>query len=56
LWNNKQTSELWGLDLSQEQLRFTREFLAQENIPVKLFLASMDENPGIPESYFDLVV
>jgi SAM-dependent methyltransferase len=56
LWNNKQAGELWGLDLSQEQLRFTREFLAQENIPAKLFLASMDENPGIPESYFDLVI
>ncbi len=56
MWNNKQASELWGLDLSQEQLRFTREFLEQENVPAKLFLASMDENPGIPESYFDLVV
>lgn len=56
LWNTKQASELWGLDLSQEQLRFTREYLERENIPAKLFLASMDENPGIPEAYFDLVV
>jgi SAM-dependent methyltransferase len=56
LWNNKRASELWGLDLSQEQLRFTREFLSQENIPAKLFLASMDENPGIPTAYFDLVI
>jgi SAM-dependent methyltransferase len=56
LWKNKKASELWGLDLSQEQLRFTSEFLAREHIPVRLFLASMDENPGIPESYFDLVV
>jgi SAM-dependent methyltransferase len=56
LWNEKQAGELWGLDLSQEQLRLTREYLAQENIPAKLFLSSMDENPGIPESYFDLVV
>ena len=56
LWKDKQASELWGLDLSQEQLRFTRELLEQENIPARLFLASMDENPGIPGSYFDLVV
>jgi len=56
LWKDKQASELWGIDLSQEQLRLTRELLDQENIPAKLFLASMDENPGIPESYFDLVV
>ncbi len=56
LWKNRHAGELWGLDLSQEQLRFTREFLDQEKIPARLFLASMDENPGIPESYFDLVV
>jgi len=56
LWKDKQASELWGLDLSQEQLQFTSALLAQENIPAKLFLASMDENPGIPESYFDLVI
>jgi SAM-dependent methyltransferase len=56
LWKEKQASELWGLDLSQEQIQYTQDFLAKENIPAKLFLASMDENPGIPESYFDLVV
>jgi len=56
LWKEKRASELWGLDLSQEQLQYTQDFLAKENIPAKLFLASMDENPGIPESYFDMVV
>jgi len=56
LWKEKQASELWGLDLSQEQIQYTQDFLAKENIPAKLFLASMDENPGMPESYFDLVV
>jgi cyclopropane fatty-acyl-phospholipid synthase-like methyltransferase len=56
LWNDRQASNLWGLDFSQEQIRFTRDFLEQENIPAKLFLSSMDENPGIPISYFDLVV
>jgi len=56
LSENKNAGELWGLDFSEEQIRFTREFLEEKNIPVKLFLASMDENPGIPENYFDLVV
>ena len=56
LWKEKQVSELWGLDLSREQLRFTSELLARENIPAKLFLSSMDENPGILESHFDLVI
>jgi len=56
LWDNKNASELWGLDFSDEQIRFTKEFLGEKSIPVKLFLASMDESPGIPENYFDLVV
>ena len=33
-----------------------RNLLEKKSIPVKLFLSSMDENPGIPENYFDLVV
>jgi len=56
LWKNKNARELWGVDFSEEQIRFTREHLSEKNIPAKLFLASMDENPGIHENYFDLVV
>jgi SAM-dependent methyltransferase len=56
LWENKNASELWGLDFSEEQIRFTKELLVNKSIPAKLFLSSMDENPGIPENYFDLVV
>jgi SAM-dependent methyltransferase len=56
LWKEKQAGELWGLDMSQEQPRFTSELLAQDNIPARLFLSSMDENPGIPELHFDLVM
>lgn len=52
----KNASEVWGLDLSDTQIRFTSEFLGGRNIPAKLFIASMDENPGVPENYFDLVV
>ena len=56
LRENKNASELWGIDFSEEQIRFTKQFLDGKNIPTKLFLASMDENPGVPENYFDLVV
>jgi SAM-dependent methyltransferase len=52
----KQAEELWGIDLSQEQIRFTQEYLAAQQVSANLFLASMDENPGIPPAYFDLVV
>jgi SAM-dependent methyltransferase len=56
LWDNKHACELWGLDLSETQIRFTRDFLDQKKLNAKLFIASMDENPGFPENYFDFVV
>jgi SAM-dependent methyltransferase len=55
-WEHRNAGELWGLDISEEQIRFTSELLGQRNIPAKLLLSSMDENPGIPENYFDLVI
>jgi SAM-dependent methyltransferase len=56
LWETKNASELWGLDFSEEQIRFAKEVLEERNLSAKLFLCSMDENPGIPENYFDLVI
>jgi SAM-dependent methyltransferase len=56
LWETRNARELWGLDFSEAQICFTKELLEKKNIPAKLFLASMDDNPGIPENYFDLVV
>ena len=35
-WENKHDSELWGLDLSETQVCFTREFLAQKNVPATI--------------------
>lgn len=56
LWKTKNASELWGLDFSEEQISFAKKILEEENIPAKLFLSSMDENPGIPINYFDLII
>ena len=56
LWEHKNARELWGVDLSEEQIRFTKEHLGGKNIPVNLFRYSMDENPGLPQNYFDLVL
>jgi SAM-dependent methyltransferase len=56
LWQKRNPCELWGLDLSETQIRFAREFLGQKSIAATLFVAPMDENPGIPENHFDFVV
>ena len=52
----KAAGELWGIDLSQTQIHLAQDYLGQEGVHAQLFLASMDENPGIPEAHFDLVV
>jgi SAM-dependent methyltransferase len=56
LRENRNAGELWGLDFSEEQIRFSRDWLAEKQMPAKLFQASIDENPGIPENHFDLVL
>src|SRR5690349_16853650 len=56
LSENRHAGELWGLDISEEQICFTQELLEKKDIPATLLLSSMDENPGIPEEYFDLVL
>ena len=56
LWENRNARELWGLDFSEAQICFAKELLESKSIPAKFFLSSMDENPGISEHYFDLIV
>ena len=56
LRKNRNAGELWGLDLSQEQIRLAGEFLRANDMPAQLLLSSMDENPGIPENHFACVV
>jgi SAM-dependent methyltransferase len=56
LAETRHASDLWGLDLSEEQICFTKKLLEDKQIPATLFVSSMDENPGIPENHFDAVV
>src|SRR4026209_907021 len=39
LWENRNASEVWGLDFSEEPIRFTRKLLEEKNIPAKLVLS-----------------
>lgn len=56
LREKRNAGELWGLDLAEQQIAYAREVLAVQPCPVQLFVSSMDEDPGIPKEYFDLVV
>lgn len=48
-------SELWGLDLSSTQIEAAKTTLQHTNSPVKLFESPMENNPGVPTNYFDIV-
>ena len=47
--------ELWGLDLSSRQIESAKELLVNSSSQVKLFESPMEQNPGIPAAYFDVV-
>jgi Methylase involved in ubiquinone/menaquinone biosynthesis len=51
----RRAKELWGLDLSSKQIENARKLLSENNIDANLFVSPMEDNPGIPEDYFDFV-
>ena len=48
-------AELWGVDLSKTQIETAKELLKDSNAPVHLFESPMEDNPGLPLAYFDIV-
>lgn len=47
--------ELWGLDISDRQLENARKYLHDNTYNAKLFCSPMEQNPGLPQGYFDVV-
>jgi len=47
--------ELWGLDISERQLENAGKYLGENGYIPKLFCSPMEENPGLPSGYFDVV-
>lgn len=52
---NRNASEIWGMDISREQINKTSEYLKQCNISANLICSPMEEECGVPKDYFDLV-
>ncbi|MEK3916559.1 class I SAM-dependent methyltransferase [Paenibacillus sp. FSL H7-0331] len=48
-------SELWGLDMSTQQIENTTRYLKDCGYEAHLFNSPMEENPGLPMGYFDIV-
>lgn len=51
----RQATELWGMDISENQIEKTRQHLNSYGLSAKLFCSPMEEECGIPEDYFDFV-
>jgi len=49
-------SELWGLDLSTMQIEFATALSVERGFTARLMTSPMEENPGLPLDYFDLIV
>ena len=48
-------AELWGLDISEKQLENAQKHLAENGYSPKLLCSPMEENPGLPTGYFDVI-
>ena len=53
--HKRDAEELWGLDISQEQIDLARDWLSEKGVKAKLICSPMEEECGIPKNYFDLV-
>lgn len=53
--NERGAEELWGVDLSKTQIETARNVLADVTAPVQLFESPMENDPGLPSHYFDIV-
>ncbi|WP_127529923.1 class I SAM-dependent methyltransferase [Paenibacillus kobensis] len=51
----RSAAELWGMDLSENQIEKTRQHLAACGLSAQLVCSPMEEECGIPENYFDFV-
>ncbi|WP_251035273.1 class I SAM-dependent methyltransferase [Paenibacillus polymyxa] len=51
----RQAAEIWGIDLSAQQIEKARQHLAERGISARLICSPMEEECGIPTEYFDYV-
>lgn len=48
--------ELWGVDISGEQIKTAKEVVSDFDIPIHFIEAPMEDIPGLPNNYFDKVI
>ncbi|GGO01064.1 class I SAM-dependent methyltransferase [Saccharibacillus kuerlensis] len=53
--SEQQAAELWGIDLSAQQIEKAEQHLAAHGIAANLICSPMEEECGLPRDYFDYV-
>lgn len=51
----QKASELWGIDISNEQIKKAKQHLASCDLSANLICSPMEEDCGIPMDYFNIV-
>ncbi|WP_438445447.1 class I SAM-dependent methyltransferase [Gorillibacterium sp. sgz5001074] len=51
----RHASELWGMDISENQIEKTRQHLSAHGLSAQLICSPMEDTCGLPEDYFDIV-
>lgn len=51
----RKAAELWGMDLSENQIEKTKQLLTSYGLSATLICSPMEEECGIPKEYFDFV-
>lgn len=51
----RNAAELWGIDMSENQIEKTRQYLTACGLSANLICSPMEEECGVPEIYFDFV-
>jgi SAM-dependent methyltransferase len=51
----RKASELWGMDISVDQIEKTKQHLASCGLSATLICSPMEEECGLPKVYFDIV-
>lgn len=52
---DRKASELWGIDISENQIEKSRDYLSSCGFSAKLICSPMEEDCGIPVDYFDCI-
>lgn len=52
---NRKASELWGLDISKDQIDKAKQHLSANNLTATLICSPMELECGVPRNYFDFV-